>query len=382
MNIKKLFEQNGLSIVFLLLVAVCAVGGILIPDQKTSDTENRPLQHKPAFRMSALMQGNYQRELETYLSDQFPLRSTWVKIHANFEHQIGRNEINGIFIGKENMLFQESVVPGNTLIQQKQDALNAFAKKHQDLTISMLLAPNKATILEEYLPGSIASQNQQRYMQKFLKGLKDPIHVVDVSSSLKKHKNEYIYYRSDHHWTSKGAYQAFEAWKQAMLPDEKRLSYDYYTVNDSFYGTLANTSGYYRGKADHVEICTSKDDPRYTVKYASLKKASTSLFDQRKAAGSNPYEVFLSGNQPLIDISTTTENTKHLLILKDSYANSFIPYLLPYYSKITVVDPRYYYEDLEQLIQDREISDVLFLYNANTFFSDSSLQSVIAQGNE
>ncbi|MEG0469487.1 MAG: hypothetical protein RR562_06215, partial [Longicatena sp.] len=91
---------------------------------------------------------------------------------------------------------------------------------------------------------------------------------------------------------------------------------------------------------------------------------------------------FLSGNQPLIDISTTVENQRHLLLIKDSYANSFLSYLLPYYNQITIVDPRYYYEDLSQLIKDRSISDILFLYNANTFFSDTSLQSLLKDTQE
>lgn len=378
-NIKRILTKNGISITFGCCLVLFAIVAIILPDEKNSVTENRPLQQKPNFSIGAFMDGEWQSQMEGYLSDQFPLRSSWVKIHANFEHGLGKKKFNDVYIGKEGTLFQESVVPKKAMLQEKQKALNSFAQRYSDMRISMLLIPNKATVLEDQLPSHIVNQNQRKTMQSFQKGLDDHIRYIDTYPTLYKHRNEELYYRSDHHWTNAGAYLAFLEWKQTMLPEEKQLTYQTYTVNSSFHGTLANSSGYFRGKPDHVEVAVSKEDPLYTVKYADSKKARATLFDLEKADSANPYEVFLSGNHPLIDIATTTENTNHLLLLKDSYANCFVSYLLPYYSNITIVDPRYYYEDLNQLIQDRGITDVLFLYNANTFFSDSSLQNVIME---
>jgi hypothetical protein len=66
-----------------------------------------------------------------------------------------------------------------------------------------------------------------------------------------------------------------------------------------------------------------------------------------------------------------------LLVIKDSYANAFIPFLAPFYSEITVIDPRYYYDSIDALIADAQITDVLYLFNANTFFRDTTLETVL-----
>ena len=91
----------------------------------------------------------------------------------------------------------------------------------------------------------------------------------------------------------------------------------------------------------------------------------------------NKYEVFLGGNHPVVDIKTTSESDKTLLLIKDSYANSFVQFLTPYYKSIIIVDPRYYYEDIDKLIEENNVSELLYLYNADTFFDDSSLASVL-----
>lgn len=370
--------KNGVSIVFVLFIMLLALLGIILKDKATSTQENRPLQQAPTLSLASISSGRYQQEIESYVSDQFPARAAWVNMRTNFEYALGKQEFNNVFIGKEHELYQERVVPSKDMMKQKIDAVNTFTNAYENMNVSMLLIPNKTTILYHRLPSSIQQQDQTSTLQTFQKGLVERVKFVDTCATLNDHRNEYIYYRSDHHWTSRGAYIAFETWKSAVLPQEPLLAYEHYKVNDSFYGTLANTSAYMRGEPDSIEIYTSQQDPQYYVQYASKKKTSTSLFDKAKLKTNNPYEVFLSGNEALIDIHTTVENTKHLLVLKDSYANEFISFLLPYYSTITIVDPRYYYEDLQTLIRDRSITDTLLIYNANTFFADTSLQSVVS----
>ncbi|MER3123727.1 DHHW family protein, partial [Bacillus altitudinis] len=89
------------------------------------------------------------------------------------------------------------------------------------------------------------------------------------------------------------------------------------------------------------------------------------------------YSVFLNGDHPIVEINTTTNTPRQLLLIKDSYANSMVPYLIESYSKITIVDPKYYSNNLYDLISDNKFTDVLFLYNANTFFKDTSLVNLL-----
>lgn len=353
--------------------------GIFVKDESQSDTENRSLQKFPEWNIASIENGEYQKSIEAYLSDQFPLRFQWVRMHSNLEYDLGKKEMNGIYIGKDDELFQKSVIPDTDMLNQKRSTINSFVKKYENLNYSMLLVPNKATIYQDKLPVNIESQDQMKIIKEFATGLESSIKFVDGYESLKKNKKERLYYRSDHHWTQAGAYTVFMEWKTSVLPDESTYRYDRYAVNTSFFGTLANASGYYRGKGDTIEISISKSDPLYYVRFLQTKTISTSLFDKAKNEGNHPYDVFLSGNHPSIEIDTTVENQKHLLLIKDSYANSFVSYLLPYYHTITVIDPRYYFEDFYQLLQDHEITDVLFLYNANTFFSDNSLQNMLVE---
>ncbi|WP_416324602.1 DHHW family protein [[Eubacterium] hominis] len=378
-TVKKQCTKCGVSITFIVLLMISAMMGIFVKDESQSDTENRSLQKFPEWNIASIENGEYQKSIEAYLSDQFPLRFQWVRMHSNLEYDLGKKEMNGIYIGKDDELFQKSVIPDTDMLNQKRSTINSFVKKYENLNYSMLLVPNKATIYQDKLPVNIESQDQMKIIKEFATGLESSIKFVDGYESLKKNKKERLYYRSDHHWTQAGAYTVFMEWKTSVLPDESTYRYDRYAVNTSFFGTLANASGYYRGKGDTIEISISKSDPLYYVRFLQTKTISTSLFDKAKNEGNHPYDVFLSGNHPSIEIDTTVENQKHLLLIKDSYANSFVSYLLPYYHTITVIDPRYYFEDFYQLLQDHEITDVLFLYNANTFFSDNSLQNMLVE---
>lgn len=375
---KKILIKNGVSIPCIMFIILLGISFLLTKDKETSNRENRPLQQMPHMSYQSICTGTYQKEMESYISDQFPLRMTWVQLRTNMEYKLGKKEFNDIYIGKEDTLFQKSILPSDTLRKEKAETINSFAKRHSDMNISLMIVPNKATIWEDKLPINATIQSQLKTLQVFQKEIDDAITVVDSIAPLRAHKSEYIYYRSDHHWTSHGAYIAFDTWKSATHPQDVQLDYQHYKIHSSFYGTLANTSAYYSKTPDEIDLYVSKDDPQYNVQYTTKKVTTTSLYDQDKLSSANPYEVFLSGNEPLIDIFTTVDTDRHLLVIKDSFANAFIPFLLPYYSQITVVDPRYYFDDLEALIRNKGISETLFLYNANTFFSDYTLQGMLS----
>ena len=150
-----------------------------------------------------------------------------------------------------------------------------------------------------------------------------------------------------------------------------------YTVTEDFSGTMASTSGAFSVK-DPIDIYVYEmDEFQYVVEYTDEQRKSATVFNSAALEQKNKYEVFLGGNHPQINIKTTNLNKKSLLIFKDSYANALIQFLLPYYQTITIVDPRYYSDDIEKLLSDAQITDVLFLYNMNTFAEDNSLAGVL-----
>ena len=92
------------------------------------------------------------------------------------------------------------------------------------------------------------------------------------------------------------------------------------------------------------------------------------------------YTVFFGGNHPLVTLKTTANTGKVLLLFKDSYANCFVQFLIPYYDQIVMVDPRYYYDNADQLITQRAVTDVLFLYKDSTFIADTALSDTLNAG--
>jgi hypothetical protein len=159
-------------------------------------------------------------------------------------------------------------------------------------------------------------------------------------------------------------------------------SYEEYTVTESFSGTLASSTGYH-GAQDSIEVYAPVDtEVNYLVTDSDNVEKRISLYDMDALEEKDKYQVFFGGNHALVDITTTNDTDRSLLIFKDSYANSFVPFLLPYYSEIIMIDPRYYYDNVERVIENYDITDVLFLYNMDTFMTDNSLADVLVSDSD
>lgn len=358
-----------ISLVVIFFFASCL---IVSHDTIFSSKENRVLQTLPKISVQAVSDNTFQSKFSAFLSDQFYLRSSWVSAKTNIEHSFGKNNFNDVTIGKDDYLFQNVVIPSSKQQKELATVMNSFTQQYKDVTFSMILVPNKSTVLQDKLPILRKNQDQTVLISDFYSLLDKKIKRTDAVSALKKAEASSFYYRSDHHWTMDGAFSVFQEYKRMMIPNGKDMEYDHYLVSDSFHGTLANTSGFY-GESDIMTIYTPKTETVNIVNYVEEQEKSTTLYDVNKVNSSNPYDIYLGGNHPFLKIETNSTKDKRLLVLKDSFANCFIPFLVPYYNEIYVIDPRYYYDDVNALMKENNISDVLFLYNANTFFSDSSL---------
>ena len=258
-------------------------------------------------------------------------------------------------------------------------AIDNFAKRYKDVKQYMLISPTSVGILKDKLPYSAPVIDQESYLKSYKEKLPSSIKFVDTYETLNNHKDEYIFYKTDHHWTSLGAFYSYEKLAEDM--GLKKKPDDYYNVqlvSNDFFGALSSKSGYDVKEGDKVQVyIPTKNEEYIVVNYVEEQEKSASLYSSEALEKKDNYEVFLKGNHPLVKIKTSAKNDKTLLIFKDSYANSFIPFLINDFSKIIVVDPRYYYEDIDKLMEQENVNEVLYLYNANTFFSDRSLSPVL-----
>lgn len=373
-------QEKLVGIIFILTLFLFLIINVIVPDREKSVQENRMLVTKPKFRLSSLISGDYDEKFEAYMDDQFVGRDMWRKLKVTVDRIGGSRLENGVYIGTNGQLLEQIEVADENHLAANIKAIKSFSESQSKIPVRMMLVPDAANVLNHSLPALAKPEDQTQMFSMVRKDLGDSVEWIDVSTELNKHKTEKIYYKTDHHWTTLGAFYAFQA-AAPSLGIEGDLSGKYvsYAVSDSFNGMLASKSGVNLGEKEQIDIYVpTEEDTDLIVDYVDEGKRSTSLYDSSKLKEKDQYTVFLGGNSSLLDIRTVSTSTKRLLLVKDSFANSFIPFLTPYYREIVVVDPRYYSGTINDLMDSYRISEVLFIYSGNTFFKDNNISGVFA----
>ena len=351
-------QEQLVGIIFILILFLFLIINIIVPNKEKSVQENRMLATKPKFRLSSLISGDYDEKFEAYMDDQFVGRDMWRKLKVTVDRICGSRLENGVYIGRNGQLLEQIEVADENHLAANIKAIKSFSESQKKIPVRMMLVPDAANVLNHSLPALAKPEDQTQMFSMVRKDLGDSVEWIDVSTELNKHKTEKIYYKTDHHWTTLGAFYAFQAAAPSL-------------------GMLASKSGVNLGEKEQIDIYVpTEEDTDLIIDYVDEGKRSTSLYDSSKLKEKDQYTVFLGGNSSLLDIRTVSTSTKRLLLVKDSFANSFIPFLTPYYREIVVVDPRYYSGTINDLMDSYRISEVLFLYSGNTFFKDNNISGV------
>ncbi len=365
-------------LVFAVVIVIADLCLVFMHGKSFSDNENRMLQGFPEVSERSVFSGRMMSEAEDFVADQFFLRDEWISLKLDIDKFLGRKESNGVYLGKDGYLLEKAVTPNFDDLDKNLNAICSFAKKHEKLKMVMSVVPNAVCVCDGLLPDGAPNRDQKEDLAYIESKVSDSLNYVDVTDALKTHNSEPLYYRSDHHWTSLGAKYAFDALAAPLGIEKPIEEYDVMKVTEDFSGTMASTSGDFSVK-DEIEIYVPKTPKEfgYVVEFGDIQKKSATIYNSEALSSKNKYEVFMGGNYSYVSIRTTAQSKKNLLLFKDSYANTFLQFLLPYYRNIVIIDPRYYSDDCEKLIDEREITDVLFLYNMNTFALDNSLAGVL-----
>lgn len=364
--------------VFTTIIAAVLAANIISPDRTHSDTENRTLASMPTVTFSGVFSGSFMQRFESHVSDQFIFRDEIVSLRSAVNRILGSKEQNGIYIGKSGQLFEKQEEYNVKKLNSIAKSINTFCRNNPKLKATVFVAPTASYILRDKLPDFVEPHNQKKVISRFYGRLDSNVETLNVINAFEKRKNEQkLYYLTDHHWTTRAAKVAFNLLAKKLGINTDSIKYEYHTVSTTFSGTLSKASGIYES-ADTIEICMPSDSKgTYVVKNADLQTKETSLFELSKLETDNPYELFCGGNFSRLTISTTNRNEKVLLVFKDSYANCLIPMLTPYYQEIVVIDPRYFTDNIEDILNSHPFTDVLFIYNIDTLAKDTSLSDVI-----
>lgn len=369
--------------VFALMIFGLAIAHWLLPDEAFSDTERRALEQKPTYSSEALFDGSYASKLETYLLEQFPLRDSFrgIKTVVN-THLWNLSDTNGYYYADGHWMELDETLK-ETSISFAADKFNTILQNHPEIENAYYaIVPDKNYYLAEQ-NGYAAMDYEKLYA--LMQSLE--AEQIDLTSALGIDD----YYRTDSHWRQERLEKVVQMLCNAM--DVPAMRFD-----DCEKITLENFAGVY---ADHTAYPFISEQLHY-LQHASMQEMTVKLLDSVQAkwtempmydtdayVGVDPYDVFLSGAQPLIRIENpNAENEKHLILFRDSFGSSLAPLLTASYAKITIVDLRYFssmyldaYLDVQagkillpdmvnagqtsvERLVDFENADVLFLYSA------------------
>lgn len=371
---------NLIGKIFIIVLFLVLIVNAIVPDKEKSELENRALESRPRFNLTTVLSGDFMEQWEKYLSDQFAGRNTWRRVKVGLDRLGGAKMENNIYIGKGGQLMENIEVPDEDQLDANMTAIQNFAQTYEDIPVTMMLVPDAACILTDRLPAFAEVEDQRQMFSMAERKLGDSVNWIDTVSILNKHKSEKLYYKTDHHWTTQGAFYVFQDAAQTF-GIEGDVSDDFvsYTVTDSFNGVLAASSGVGLDERELIDIYVpTEGDDDVIVDYVDEGRKTTSLYDSSKLDTRDKYGVFLGGNTSVVDIKTVSTSQKRLLIVKDSFADCFIPFLAPYYREIVVVDPRYYSGTMDEIMDTYRITDALILYSGNTFFTDNNISGVFS----
>ena len=340
---------------------------IFLPKQERSEMENRSLAAFPEISWKNIMNRRFMSGFETYVEDHFVGRDSWVGLKGDVEVAMGKTENGGVYIG-DNRLFLKLDPPDEAKVSDNLEGIRDFAGQY-DLPIYLMVVPTASEIQRDWLPADAPVWDQQAFIESCYAALEDTVIPVDVYDTLAAHKEEALYYRTDHHWTTLGAYYAYLEAAEAMgLADAAGRTYTTEQVSDSFYGTLYSKVGYRHVDPDTIELYHPEggDSPVELTRMEDEGAVYESLYFRDKLAERDQYQVFLGGVSPMTTIETGKEG-KRLLVFKDSYADSLTPFLVEDYASITTIDLRYLNLPYDRFVDPNEFDEVLLVYNVQNF---------------
>lgn len=381
MNSKTKSWQSYITvIVFCLLIFGFTAATILSPTVGFSETENRVLAEMPEVKIDTILSGDFESDYEEYLTDQFVMRNQWISLKTSVERLLLKRESKDIYFAKDDYLIEKHTGSYKTQMAQRNLAvLTEFAQQYEERFgqshLSILIVPNAVDILQDKLPPFADPGGGNTYLEKIEKSLPEGV-WFDGASVLREHTDEEIYYRTDHHWKTLAAFYVYQAWakRQGYIVPEL-TDYEIQMVTDCFEGTIQSKLGI-GTEGDTIELFFPLTEYAYTVYRESTKKTENSLYDYAALDTKDKYAVFLGGNESFLRIRTAAPNERKILVIKDSYANCFIPFMLGEFQEIDVLDLRYTNQRLSGILSEGGYTDILILYNASGFAEDMSISKL------
>lgn len=372
-----------LTVLFCAFIGGMGVISLLLPDKDFSELENRYLQKPPKLSLETLSSGKFMEDAEDYVADHILGRDFWVAAKAWSERLSGKKENEGVYFGKEDTLINRVDAPAweDTPAQQGVPAKQGLLTRlgyvdalvgNVDVPVYFGLVPSAAEIWADRLPKGAPTADEKAIIDQLY--FSTGASTIDLYDALNAHRDEDIYYRTDHHWTSLGAFYGANALLEALGLEPLDLNdYQKTTVTDQFYGTSFSTSGVRWLPPDHIDAYVPDEGVEVTSWFNGSPQEG-SLYVDSKLEVKDKYAYFLGGNQPLCIIeSEKAPDGPKVLLIRDSYSDSLAPFLTERFSEIHLYDLRYNLKSVKDYVEEHDIDTVIVLYSFANFSTDDNL---------
>lgn len=375
---KSRYGKYAPAFVFLIFIFGMAVWFLLNPKSEYSSSEKRYLQQFPEISVNKVLDGSFGTEFESYFADQFPARSFWVGLNAYYTLDTGNNGANGVYNCNNGYLINKPVSTNNKL-EKNVSAIVKF-KNSIDVPVTVMFAPSTGYVTDNVLPAVHDKYNDDNYFEQTSKTLSENgIAFTDLRKTFKEAyaDGNQLYYKTDHHWTTLGAYTAYQKLcEQLNINPASKEKFDIKSYG-GFYGTTYSTSGFWFTQPDSIQIWDNPENTDKNIKVKISEGTNTdefgSMYFYNHLDEDDKYPVFIDGNHALTEITNSNAKSGTILLVKDSFSHSLAPFLAENYSKIILVDMRYYKMSVSQIVEQEKPEQVVFLYGIDNIATDTDL---------
>lgn len=358
---------------FMIIWTVLIIMNIFKTNKTFSEQENRVLAKIPEFSIEKLVNGEYSSSLDTYINDHFIFRDEWLKLNSQYELLLQKTEISDIYIGKDGYLF-EKFESNDKNLQIAKKQINNFAN-NVDIPVRFILVPNSIYINQEKLPSNVNMENQEDIINTMYESMENVL-AIDVTDVLKENKNDYIFFKTDHHITSDGAYLIYKKYcEEVGITPALKQDFTREIVSKEFLGTFDSKAQILNQAKDEIVVYKNNINTNLvSVEYDN--STTNSIFNEEYLTPKDKYSYFLNGNNAKVVVKTNVKNGKKLLVIKDSYAHIMSQFLVQNYEEIHFIDPRYYRNSMTNYVKDNNITETLIMYNLSNLVNDVGIRNI------
>ncbi len=359
----------------LVIIYGFAVAMLVTPDKAFSEEENRVLQTLPRFSVESLTSGKFTKDIASYCTDQMPLRNAFVGTKAVAETVFTKRENNGVLLGKNGYIIAKTDYTSYPVMDKNISAINTFAAS-PDFDVTVAIAGRSQDVLFRYMPDIYpAREVSDAAFARLNENLTVP--QIDILTPLREHAaaGEYVYYRTDHHWTTLGAYYAYVEIISSYGIEP--YPFEHFTreiVSEKFYGTTWSKAGMKWISPDQMEFFRFDGDENFVCEIVDSGEVLDGFYDRSYLDKKDKYSAFIGGNNGRVKIYVegSQKERETLVLIKDSFGHSLAPFLAMHFD-LDVIDLRYYKLPVTDVIREAGADKVLIIYNMDSLVSASNL---------